>query len=1004
MLESSETSEVFLRAMAGTANHPAVPLWLDVGDQTAAHGGRLLELTPKAFAVLRCLVERAGRLVTKEEILNAVWADVSVTEGVLTTCIREIRSSLGDEARAPRYVETVHRRGYRFIGPCRTTAEGSPAATRPERRRRAPRVLVGRQTELESLERAFERASSGDRQLVFVTGEAGIGKTALVDSLLDRVLVQGGILATCGRCLEQYGETEAYLPVLDALGRLGRSAAGERLVSVLRRHAPAWLAQLPALESVGSDGRPERRRADGATSGRLTRELAEAIEALTVDTPLVLVLEDLHWSDHATVGLVSFLAQRRETARLLLVGTFRPVEVIVRDHPLRDVKQSLRMRRLCEELALEGLGEDQVAEILAARFPGEDLPHRSLARLVHRRTEGNPLFIANVADSLVARGILTAAEGSWRLQGDLEAVDRIVPESMREMIEQQLDRCAEPERVVLETASVAGVEFPAAAVAGGLDLATEAVEERCRSLVRRERFLEAVAGPAWPDGTPTAHYGFRHAAYREVLYAGLTAGKRAALHRRIGERLEAAYGARSGEIAAELAVHFAEGRDAERTVEYLLRAGENAVRRSAHLEAVELFGRALAALRDLPDGVKRPPRELRVQLALGASLAATAGFGAPEVERAYGRAQELRLELGDAAEAAPVLRGLWRFRVVRADLGQARELADELMRRVAESGSAAFLPAAHHARGWTAFLRGDPAEARRHLERCLACPPASAGAVAGDDPAIVAPAHLAFPLWCLGDPDRALRCVERAVDQARDAGDAFALSYTHYLAAMIHQLRREPERALARADEALRIAEEQGFLMPGAVARILRGWALAGREPAELRAMAAALEEFRATGARSAVPYLLAVLAEAHRAAGETGAARSRLAEARAAVAATGERWWEAEIERLDGELLGSSPAAAEKCFRRALRVARTQGARLLELRALTSLARMLRRRGDGADVRSALAASVGAFRERVETADLRDARALLESLKHLLAVVLWWTMDACDCFGELIS
>src|SRR4030095_8732911 len=323
------------------------PFRLDPDNACLWRGTKAIRLTPKAFAVLECLVECHGQLVTKEVLLDRVWPATAVGDAVLKVCVREIRKALRDRVSAPRFVATVHRRGYRFIAavtdsepsPARDGASGRSAIGAESTggsRYRSPAHFVGRESVLDRLQRGIEAAWRGTRQIAFVTGEPGIGKTAVVEALLERGAVDPRVWIAHGQCVETYGTAEPYLPVLDALGRLCREGGSDWLVTLLRKHAPTWLVQLPwLLDRVDRDGL--QRDLLGATRERMLREMAEAIEALTADAPLVLVLEDLHWSDTATLDLVSLLARRQQAARLLLIGTYRPVDVTVSQHRLEDV-------------------------------------------------------------------------------------------------------------------------------------------------------------------------------------------------------------------------------------------------------------------------------------------------------------------------------------------------------------------------------------------------------------------------------------------------------------------------------------------------------------------------------------------------------------------------------------------------------------------------------------------------------------------------------------------
>lgn len=368
------------------------PFRLDPANQQLWQGEEPVALRPKLFAVLRCLVEQAGRLVTRDELRTAVWPRTVISESVLRGTIRELRDALGDDAAAARFIETVPHRGYRFIAP--VTVMQPVGADARSTRHIAPRagarsqgsILIGRDAELACLQEWLARASRGTRQVVFVTGEPGIGKTTMVDAFLASATDMGDVWTARGQCVEHYGSGEAYLPVLEALGQLCRQPGGEQVVALLTRYAPTWLAQMPGL--IGdAELETVQRRVQGATRERMLRELAEAVEALTVATTLVLVLEDLHWSDHSTLDLVSVLAQRRTPARLLLLATYRPADVIVSGHPLKGMKQELLVHEQCEELLLRFLTDVEVSQYLAARFPRRQLP-AELGQAIHRSTEG----------------------------------------------------------------------------------------------------------------------------------------------------------------------------------------------------------------------------------------------------------------------------------------------------------------------------------------------------------------------------------------------------------------------------------------------------------------------------------------------------------------------------------------------------------------------------------------------------------------------------------------
>ena len=521
-----------------------------------------------------------------------------------------------------------------------------------------------------------------------------------------------------GQCIDHYGAGEPYLPVLEALGRLCRAPGGAHFVRLLSQYAPTWLAQMPTLLNADELAALQP-KVQGATRGRMLRELAEALEALTVEYPLVLVLEDLHWSDASTVDVLAALARRREPARLLVLGTYRPVEMLHDSHPLNSMMQELYGHQLCAEVALEFLTASAIDTYLSRRFPISALP-TDLAQTLYQRTGGNPLFLVNIVDDLVARGIMLQVDGCWVLQGELEAVEAEVPKSIRQLIARQSARLLPAEQQVLEAASIAGMEFSAAAVAAAVEETTVTVEEQCAGLVNRQHFLRLAGLSEWPDGTLAARYGFQHALYQQLWHERVSPSRLQQWHVRIGERQEAAYGARAPEIATELAVHFEQGRKYQQAIHYLQHAAQSANGRSASTEAVQHLTKALELLKTLPDTPERTRQELDLQTALGTTFMAIKGYGALEVANSYTRARELSRGIEEAPRLASLFYGLWVFHLVRGELQTAYEVAQQFMRLAQRVQDPTLLMEAHHAFGQILHFMGDFSSALAHLEQNLA--------------------------------------------------------------------------------------------------------------------------------------------------------------------------------------------------------------------------------------------------------------------------------------------
>jgi DNA-binding winged helix-turn-helix (wHTH) protein/tetratricopeptide (TPR) repeat protein len=596
------------------------PFRLDLRDERLWRGPEATPLSPKTFAVLRCLVTQAGQLVTKDALLEAVWPETAVSESVVTVAMRTLRRVLGDQARTPRFIETVHGRGYRFIAPVHSPAPpGGPAGmealhSAPLPRFRRPLHFVGRDVELAQLMQWWTTARQGTRQVGVIAGEPGIGKTALVEAFLAQVAAGGDCRVGHGQCIEPYGPGEPYLPVLEAFGRLCREPDGSSLVSVLRQYAPSWLVQMPALLPP-AEWEALQRTVGHPVQTRMLRELTEALDALTTARPLVLVLEDLHWSDRATLERLAYVARRPDPARLMILGTYRPVDAIVQAHPLRAVLAELQQHGQCVELALDYLSEVEVTAYLRQRFGGSRLA-ADLARVLHQRTHGNPLFLIAVVDEIVRQQVVREGPAGWAMRGGVETITMIIPATLRGLIEQQLAHCSPEEQTLLAAASVAGAEFAAAAVAAGLEHADDEIEAQCATLAHHGQFLQARGRAEWPDGTVTACFGFRHVLYHDILYQRIPAGRQTRWHARIGSRLAQGFGAHAGDMAAALAMHFVRGRMLPQAIQYSQQAGQIAARRAAYHEAVTYYEQALHALQQLPPTPDRLAQAIDLRLAL----------------------------------------------------------------------------------------------------------------------------------------------------------------------------------------------------------------------------------------------------------------------------------------------------------------------------------------------------------------------------------------------------
>jgi DNA-binding winged helix-turn-helix (wHTH) protein/tetratricopeptide (TPR) repeat protein len=934
--------------------------------------GQPRHLEPQVFEVLAYLVRHRDRVVTKAELLDEIWGSRFVTDSALTSRVKAARRAIGDSGREQRVIRTVHGRGYRFLASVRELGQAPPAGA----------DLIGREAELGRLGALYDLAAHGRRQVVFVTGEAGIGKTTLVEAFAGEVGRERAGLVARGQCLEQRGAPEPYLPVFDALGRLCQVDPGA--VALLSRVAPTWLAQMPALVEP-ADRADLEQRALGGTQGRMLREAAEALEAAGSDRPLVLVLEDLHWADPSTVDLLEWLARRDTPARLLVVGTYRPADALAGGAPIGNAGAELRLRGLAHELRLGELGPQAVAAVLGRGLPGADVPEE-LARLVHRRTDGVPLFVVQLAQAWTDAGVLRPASGRWELVPHPPGDDPEVPDDLRRLLELQLERLDAADLAMLEAAAVGGVEFAAATAAADGPGTVDAAEERCAALARHGRFLRPTGTVAWPDGTVSSGFRFAHDLHRTVLYDRIPAGRRARLHAAVAGRLERAYGPAAAAHAAELATHFLEGRDHPRAVGYLQAAAAQALGRSAPREAIRHLEALLEALPRLPDGPGRDQAELAAQLSLGPALITTRGFASPEVEAAFTRAHELCVALDRPRELRLALHGL----AAVAEFRGRYHRSEALLTRILGLGVGELAVEAHELLACSTFHQGAAARAVGYAEGGLALFDEGGDhtvdptylAPYGEHPAVCCHYWAALALWFLGRPDSALAHGEQA--RALAAAHPYSLASAEVQLAYLHQYRGEPAETLRWAGRALGTATEHGFPIRVAQAAILGGWALAvtGIVDDGVDQLRAGLAGYLATGAELDHPYYLGLLGEA--VAATTAGPAEGLAVVDEAIKLVGTArpfYYLPELHRLRGDLLGRdrrAAAQAAEAYGRAMEIAAGYGTRSAELRAAIRLCRL----PDGstpAGARAALRRLYDQFDEGFGTPDLLAARALLD-------------------------
>ena len=585
------------------------------------------------------------------------------------------------------------------------------------------RSLVGREKERDLLRDAFVSACNGRGGLFCVAGEPGIGKTTIVEDFL-RELVDGSrrCLVAQGRCSERLAGNEAYLPWLEALeslheldeadSRTGMNAA-DRPRQIMRRVAPTWFAQVSTSGADDSSAARLLEELRAASQERVKRELATFLETLSAAQPLVLFFDDLHWADVSTIDLLAYLSSRLASLRLLIVATYRPSDLQLSKHPFLSLKLDLQARGLCRDQRLGFLAEGEVEAYLALEYPGHRFPPQ-FATLIHGRTEGSPLFMADLVRDLRDRGVIAHDGTGWTLATALPEIGRNLPESVRGMIERKVAQLSDEDKRLLVAASVQGYRFESAVVARALDVDPGDIEERLATLERVHGFVRIVGESDLADRSLTQRCQFVHVLYQGALYATLTPTRRASLSRRIADAILAAHGESRGVAASELASLYQTARDFTAAARYFELAAENALRIFANHEAAALSRRGIAVLQAAPPDASAAQRELSLYMILGSALMNSRGYAAVEVEEAYRSALELGHRLGDPNGITHGLWGLALCHLVRAEYRE-----DTRARRAA---------AGRRARPWRGAGPGDRAlrardgarVSRRHCRRAAA--------------------------------------------------------------------------------------------------------------------------------------------------------------------------------------------------------------------------------------------------------------------------------------------
>jgi predicted ATPase len=865
-------------------------------------------------------------------------------------------------------------------------AARSPIA-KPSRPSRPSRNIVGREAESAALRAAYESVKSGRGSIIAVSGEPGSGKTTLVEDFVSALArADDSCRIVRGRCSERLAGTDAYLPWVEALEGVLQDAERDDARDLVKTLAPTWYLQIaPAAKDISVAGTEKGR----ASPERLKREIATLLRQLSTHQPLVFFIEDLHWSDISTIDLLSFIADRFDGIRMLIVVTYRPSDLLLAKHPFAQVKQGLQARGTCQELALQFLTADDIDHYLAVEFPEHRFPHVFGTR-IHAKTEGSPLFMSELVRYLRDRGIIAKDRGRWALMQPFEALDRGLPDSVRSMIEFKIAQLDQADRQMLAVASVQGYEFDSAVIAQALSQSPATVEERLDVLKHVHAFVALVEERQFPDHTLTSRYRFVHVLYQNALYASIKPTRKLELAAALAQTLERHWGTQANDVANELAVLFETAHEYSRAADYFriaaLRAGELLASREE--EALARHG--LAVLEYLPNGSDRMSKELALQLVLGNTLITTVSYAAPEVERTFLRARELCRQLGDTPRLLPVHYGLAAFHLIKGETRRAQSIGTELLELAERQGDPAVI-VGHRLLGITAFTLGELLDARERLTRASALyDPSQHRALTvlyGVEPEMSTRSYLGVTQWLLGFPDQARASHERALRLAREVSSAHSRLHTLAFASVHYQLCHEWRKVNEIIDEFFALNSELGLTLWHASGSAMHGWVLVnqGNVAEGIQKMRTQIARRHALGSENFQPYFLCLVAEACLDNGRPDAGLEALDHASAVIEVTDERCWDAEVSRLRGAMFTTlalwNPTEAERYFVQAVEIARRQQAHSLELRAAMSLSRLWMQRGSRDEARAMLADRYCWFTEGFETFDLRQAHDLLQQL-----------------------
>ncbi len=854
--------------------------------------------------------------------------------------------------------------------------------------------FVGRRSELELLIKAWNQVGAGRGQIVAVMGEAGVGKSRLFHEFKLHTQKNGLVLETFA---VSHGKAYAYLPLIELLKsyfqlflpddeRKRREKLTGKILT-LDRSLEDTLPYLFFLLGIAEPTSPLHQMDPQIRRQRTLEAIKRLLLRESLNQPVLLVFEDLQWMDAETQAFLSFLSESIASARVLLLVNYRPEY----QHPWGN-------RMYYTQLRLDPLGTQEAEDLLTTLVEEKVGVQRTAAlqdlkRFILEKTEGNPFFMEEIVQELVEEGVLVrdseANGGAWPVVP--RPKDLHLPPTVQAVLAARIDRLPGAEKELLQTLSVMGKEF-------SFTLLKQVVRWSDDTLLPLLAHLQAAEFVYEQPVFPEVEYVFKNTLTQEVAYNSLLLERRKLLHGRAAEAIEEVYRDGLEDRYSELAHHYSRSGNTEKAVEYLRLAGRQAMQRSANAEAINHVTAALKLLQTLPETDERIQQELLLQIALGVAVQVTRGYATQEVEKIYARARELCQQLDDAPQLVPVLGGLWTFYLLREELGPASELAEQILTFARDTEAPALLLQAHRMMGTTLLWRGELTAAQSHFEQVIALYDpqhhrSHAFLYYGLDPETGCLSLAAWTLWLQGYPDQALKKIHEAQTLAQEFAHPPSLAFVLDRAATILRLRGEVHAVGKRAEMLIMLSGEQGLPSWEVAGLLHRGWALVvqGQEEEGIALLQQGLATKHNTGMKLGETLDLALLAEVQGKTGKTEEGLTVLAKAMMIMNETEERLNEAELYRLKGQLTlqrfnvqrstFNVQEEVEECFHKAIDIARRQEAKSLELRAVMSLSRLWQQQGKKEEARRLLTEIYDWFTEGFDTADLKEAKTLLDEL-----------------------